>query len=79
MSYRDIVGNILEEGDAVSIGIGLGQTVLGTVQKTDSILGAHPQAQPMVHVAVVFTLPALPNGLVTGIIKAAKPAPQISE
>lgn len=76
--FRDVVGNVLEQGDAVSIGIGLGQTMLGTVQKTDSVLGANPQAQPMVHVAVIFTLPAMPNGLVAGIIKAATPTPQIS-
>ena len=76
--YRDVVGNVIEQGDQVAIGLALGQTVLGTVQKVDSVLSGNPNAQPMVHVAVVFTLPAMANGLVAGIVKAASPAPQIS-
>ena len=76
--FRDVVGNVIEQGDQVAIGLALGQTVLGTVQKVDSVLSGNPNAQPMVHVAVVFTLPAMANGLVAGIVKAASPAPQIS-
>ena len=77
--FRDVVGNSLNEGDQVAIGLALGQTVLGTVQKVDSVLSGNPNAQPMVHVAVVFTLPAMPNGLVAGVVRAASPTPQISE
>jgi len=77
MAFRDVVGNSLQEGDQVAIGLALGQTVLGTVQKVDSVLSGNPNAQPMVHVAVVFTLPAMANGLVAGIVKAASPAPQV--
>jgi hypothetical protein len=77
MSFRDVVGNNLTEGDQVAIGLALGQTVLGTVQKVDSVLSGNPNSQPMVHVSVVFTLPALANGLITGIVKAASPASQV--
>jgi len=79
MIFRDVLGNALQEGDPVSIGLGLGQTSLGQVQKVDSVLSGNPQQQPMIHVTVVFSLPALANGLVPGVIKAEKPAPQISE
>lgn len=77
MAFRDSNGNFIDEGDQVAIGLSLGQAVTGVVQKTDSVLSGAPNSQPMIHVAVVFTLPALPNGLVPGVIKAAQPAQTI--
>lgn len=76
MAFRDVAGNILSEGDQVAIGLSLGQAVIGTVQKTDSLV-SNPNAQPLIHVAVIFTLPAHPNGVVPGIVKAAEPTPTI--
>lgn len=77
-TYRDFANNILSEGDSVCIGLGLGQSILGTVQKTDSLVQNDPKASQMIHVAVVFTLPASPSGLVPGVFKTAEPEPQVA-
>lgn len=79
MIYRDAAGNPVQEGDVVAIGIGLGQTSIGQIVRTESVLSSNPNVQPMVHVAVTFSLPAAPNGAVAGIVKAVQPAPQVSE
>lgn len=79
MTYRDSIGNPVQEGDAVAIGIGLGQTSIGQIVRTDSVLSSNPNSQPMVHIAVTFSLPAAPNGAVAGIVKAVQPTPQVSE
>jgi hypothetical protein len=79
--FRDIAGQPLNEGDQVFFGTAFGQAIVGTVQKTDSIVSGAPNAQPLVHVVFSLSLPALPNGLVGGVLKIVPPKqePLISE
>jgi hypothetical protein len=79
--YRDIAGNALREGDEVFFGTAFGQAIVGTVQKVDSLVSSTPNSQPLVHVGFTLHLPALPNGLVGGILKIVPPKqePTISE
>lgn len=74
MVYRDISGAVLQEGDQVLFPLGLGTSVVATIQKTDNVLGAN--AQPMVHVAMTLSLPAMQNGLVGGVMKIAAQEPE---
>lgn len=74
MIYRDIAGAILQEKDQVLFPLGLGTSVVATVQKTDNVLGAN--AQPMIHVALTLALPAMPNGLVGGVMKLPAQEPE---
>lgn len=74
--FRDIAGQPLSEGDQVFFGTAFGQAVVGVIQKTDSIVSGSPNAQPLVHVGFVLSLPAAPNGLVGGILKIVPPTKQ---
>jgi hypothetical protein len=71
--YKDIAGNSLNEGDQVFFGTAFGQAIVGTVQKTDSLISAAPNSQPLVHVGFTLSLPVLPTGLVGGILKIVPP------
>lgn len=81
MKFIDDQGNELKEGDRVSVGLGLAQSVVGTIVKIDSGLGlqqttqgAQP-AQPTLHVAVPLSFNVFPNGMVLGLHKIAAPDP----
>jgi hypothetical protein len=80
MQFRDIAGQPIEAGDSVFFGTAFGQAVVGSIQKTDTIL-ADSKTPPLVHVGFVLSLPAAPNGLVGGILKIVPPKqePLISE
>lgn len=80
MTFKDLVGQPLVQGDQVLFSIGLGQTTIATVVGINSGLDPkNPQAA--VQVGVTFIVPAMPNGLVNGLVRvAAAPAvPTISE
>ena len=74
MKFMDACGNELVEGGQVSMGLGLLQSVPGTIVKTSTGLGVGPDAIP--HLGVVFTVPlaVLPNGMVQGVF--AMPSPR---
>ena len=71
---RDAIGNPLGEGDLVAFPIALGNIAPGHVAKINSVLAADPNAQPTINVSIMLTLPAAPNGVVPGVIKAVAPA-----
>lgn len=74
MTFRDAAGNSLNEGDLVVVGAqGI---IIGTVQKASGILSADPNMPPVVEVGVIFPIPAMPNGMVSGLMKIAKPQEQ---
>lgn len=78
MQYRDMLNQNLKEKDQVLFSLALGQATIATVISTDS--GLDPKnPQPAVRIAVEFTLPVAPNGLVPGIIKVAEAPPAISQ
>ena len=78
MQYKDMLNQNLKEKDQVLFSLGLGQSSIATVVCTES--GLDPKnPQPLVRIAVEFTLPVAPNGLVPGIIKVAEAAPAISQ
>jgi hypothetical protein len=72
--YKDIAGNPLDAGDQVLLPTSFGSAIVGTIQKVDSILGSDPKSAPLVHLQFNFSLPALPNGLVGGILKIVSPS-----
>jgi hypothetical protein len=74
MTFRDVAGQPLSQGDSVFFGTAFGQAIVGTVEKTDSVLTASQGAQPMVHVTFTLSLPAMPNGLVGGVLKIVPPS-----
>lgn len=77
MTFRDLTGNTLQQGDRVLVSVGLGQMSVATVVRTESGLNpANPQ--PAVVLQVEFILPTMPNGLVGGVVKIADSAPQVS-
>lgn len=75
MTYKDAAGNSIKEGDLVVVGAqGI---IVGTVQKASGLVGTDGNP-PMVEVGVLFPLPAAPNGFVSGLVKVAKPGPELS-
>ena len=77
MTFKDLTGQPLQQGDRVLISVGLGQMSVATITRTESGLNpANPQ--PAVVLQVEFILPVMPNGLVGGVVKVADSAPQVS-
>lgn len=68
MTFRDITGNEIKQGDSVLFSLGLGQMMVAKIASTES--GLNPQnPQAAVRVTLDFTLPAAPNGLVPGLVR----------
>ena len=76
MIFRDISGQVLADRDQVLFSLGLGQTTVATISRTES--GLDPR-NPNASISIVLelTLPAAPNGLVPGVCKITT-APQVS-
>lgn len=78
MQFKDITGSALVDGDQVLFSLGLGQTTLATIKRTDS--GLNPQnPQSSVTITVDVTLPAAPNGFVPGIVKIVAAQSQLTQ
>lgn len=76
---RDMVGQVLKEGDRVAFPLGYAQTAVGHVQKISELLGADPNAPQ--HILVTFTLAmqVVPGAqVVPAITKMAPEVPAIA-
>jgi hypothetical protein len=68
MIFRDQFNNTLKEGDALSVPVALGQSVLGTIAKLSS--GLDPRnPQPVATVILTVNLGASPDGLIPGVVR----------
>ena len=78
---RDIVGNELNEGDLVSLAVG-SEIGAGHIKKIDSGLGLQggQPSQPYILIELLVQRPIVQGlNVAAGVLKVAKPAPQVTE